>query len=106
MEKKKKKKKAAPEPERRALFSVVGMSCAGSVEKAVKRLPGISQARVDVLSNRAQVLFCPSFVNVDTILVATEDCGFEATLLADDMNDNNKSVQVCRVQVKGLTCTS
>ncbi|GAB2273939.1 Copper-transporting ATPase [Dionaea muscipula] len=51
----------------KALFSVVGMTCsacAGSVEKAIKRLPGIREAIVDVLSNRAQVLFYPSFVNV------------------------------------------
>nr|KYP62346.1 Putative copper-transporting ATPase 3 [Cajanus cajan] len=39
-------------------------ACAASVEKAVKRLPGIRQAVVDVLNNRAQVLFYPSFVNV------------------------------------------
>ncbi|XP_076897570.1 putative copper-transporting ATPase HMA5 [Bidens hawaiensis] len=39
------------------LFSVSGMTCsacAGSVEKAVKRLPGIKEAVVDVLNNRAQ----------------------------------------------------
>lgn len=50
-----------------ALFSVVGMTCAacaGSVEKAVKRLPGIREAIVDVLNNRAHVVFYPSFVNV------------------------------------------
>jgi Cu+-exporting ATPase len=52
----------------KAMFSVEGMTCsacAGSVEKAVKRLPGILEAVVDVLNNRAQVLFYPSsLVNV------------------------------------------
>ncbi|GMH09400.1 hypothetical protein Nepgr_011241 [Nepenthes gracilis] len=51
----------------RALFSVIGMTCpacAGSVEKAIKRLPGIREAIVDVLNNRARVLFYRSFVNV------------------------------------------
>lgn len=50
-----------------AAFSVIGMTCsacAGSVEKAVKRLPGIREAVVDVLNDRAQVLFYPDFVNV------------------------------------------
>lgn len=53
--------------EAKAMFSVIGMTCsacAGSVEKAVKRLPGIREAVVDVLNNRAQVMFYPSFVNV------------------------------------------
>jgi Cu+-exporting ATPase len=54
-------------PEAKAVFSVIGMTCsacAGSVEKAVKRLPGIREAVVDVLNNKAHVLFYPSFVNV------------------------------------------
>ncbi|KAB2620677.1 copper-transporting ATPase HMA5 [Pyrus ussuriensis x Pyrus communis] len=53
--------------EAKALFSVMGMTCsacAGSVEKAVKRLPGIREAVVDVLNNRAQVMFFPNYVNV------------------------------------------
>lgn len=55
------------EAEKKALFAVSGMTCAacaGSVEKAVKRLPGIREAIVDVLNGRAQVLFYPNFVNV------------------------------------------
>ncbi|TKY70939.1 copper-transporting ATPase HMA5 [Spatholobus suberectus] len=90
-----------------ALLSVVGMSCAacaGSVEKAVKRLPGIREAAVDVLNNRAHVIFFPSFVNEETIREAIEDAGFEAALLAGATHD--KSVQVCRIQIKGMTCTS
>lgn len=54
----------------KALFSVAGMTCAacaGSVEKAVKRLPGIHEAAVDVLNNTALVLYYPSFVNVSEL---------------------------------------
>ena len=39
-------------------------ACAGSIEKAVKRLPGIEEATVAVLQNRAQVLYRPAFVQV------------------------------------------
>lgn len=56
----------------KAVFSVMGMTCsacAGSVEKAIKRLPGIHDAVVDVLNNRAQVLFYPNFVNVSLSLI-------------------------------------
>lgn len=51
----------------KAVFSVAGMTCSAcavTVEKAVKRLPGITYAAVDVLNNRALVLFYPTFVNV------------------------------------------
>ncbi|KAE9451855.1 hypothetical protein C3L33_16244, partial [Rhododendron williamsianum] len=85
-------------PESKALFSVVGMTCAacaGSVEKAVKRLPGIREAVVDVMNNRAQT---------ETIRETIEDVGFQATLVEDETNE--KSTYVCRIQIKGMTCTS
>nr|XP_010908123.1 copper-transporting ATPase HMA5-like [Elaeis guineensis] len=55
------------EEEKVALFSVLGMTCAacaGSVEKAIKRLPGIHDAAVDVLNDRVQVIFYPAFVSI------------------------------------------
>ncbi|KAJ9147909.1 hypothetical protein P3X46_030023 [Hevea brasiliensis] len=93
--------------EAKAVFSVIGMTCAacaGSVEKAVKRLPGIREAAVDFLNNRTQVLFYPSFVNEETIRETIEDAGFEATLIQDETSD--KSTQVCRIRINGMTCTS
>lgn len=39
-------------------------ACAGSIEKAVKRLAGIEDASVAVLQNRAQVVYRPAFVEV------------------------------------------
>nr|GEX82061.1 probable copper-transporting ATPase HMA5 [Tanacetum cinerariifolium] len=93
--------------EETVLFSVTGMSCsacAGSVEKAVKRLPGIKEAVVDVLNNRAQVMFYPSYVDEETIRETIEDVGFEATQITDETNE--KSTQICRILIKGMTCTT
>ncbi|KAJ6946280.1 hypothetical protein NC651_001131 [Populus alba x Populus x berolinensis] len=93
--------------EAKAVFCVLGMTCAacaGSVEKAVKRLPGIREAVVDVLNNKAQVLFYPSFVTEETIRETIEDAGFEATLIQEETSD--KSTQVCRIRINGMTCTS
>ncbi|KAK6137613.1 hypothetical protein DH2020_028639 [Rehmannia glutinosa] len=163
-----------------AVFSVTGMTCsacAGSVEKAVKRLPGIKEAAVDVLNNRAQcfdlfigvsddrdvvllldgigclksrhvclpddainwklhLAFCHlhfpetmdfevteykyllaeskcivEFSNVQNRMIARgnnpetiEDVGFEASLIKEEMNE--KSSLVCRIRIKGMTCTS
>ncbi|KAK0588337.1 hypothetical protein LWI29_038330 [Acer saccharum] len=90
-----------------AVFSVIGMTCsacAGSVEKAIKRLPGIHEAAVDVLNNKAQVLFYPTFVNEERIRETIEDVGFEATLIEDEASE--KSIQVCRIRINGMTCTS
>ncbi|KAK6137446.1 hypothetical protein DH2020_028803 [Rehmannia glutinosa] len=105
-----------------AVFSVTGMTCsacAGSVEKAVKRLPGIKEAAVDVLNNRAQcfdlfigvsdgrdvvLLFDGIGLLEETIRETIEDVGFEASLIKEEMNE--KSSLVCRIRIKGMTCTS
>lgn len=50
-----------------AVFGVTGMTCsacAGSIEKEIKRLPGIHEAVIDALNHRAQIQFYPSSVNV------------------------------------------
>ncbi|KAH9775599.1 putative copper-transporting ATPase HMA5 [Citrus sinensis] len=91
----------------KAMYAVMGMTCsacAGSVEKAIKRLPGIHDAVVDVLNNRALVLFYPSFVNEETIRETIEDVGFQATLIQDETSD--KSTQLCRIGINGMTCTT
>ncbi|KAF3448550.1 hypothetical protein FNV43_RR09263 [Rhamnella rubrinervis] len=93
--------------ETEAVFSVIGMTCsacAGSVEKAIKRLPGIHEAVVDVLNNRAQVLFYPNFVNEEKIRETIEDVGFEASLILDGTNE--RPTHVCRIRINGMTCTS
>ncbi|KAF8702415.1 hypothetical protein HU200_032791 [Digitaria exilis] len=105
-------KGAAPEGEEEedekvAVFSVAGMTCsacAGSVEKAVKRLPGIHDAAVDVLGGRAQVVFYPAFVSEEKIREAIEDVGFEAKLINEEVR--GKNILICRLHIKGMTCTS
>ncbi|KAG8374926.1 hypothetical protein BUALT_Bualt10G0046400 [Buddleja alternifolia] len=91
----------------KALFTVTGMTCsacAASVEKAVKRLPGIKDAVVDVLNHRAQVTFCPAFLNEEEIRDRIEDAGFEAKLITQEITE--RSTQVCRIHIKGLNCIS
>lgn len=78
--------------EAKAVFSVIGMTCsacAGSVEKAVKRLPGIREAVVDVLNNRAQVMFFPSFVNVSPSLYSFFPMRIFDIVLLDDVTLKN-----------------
>ncbi|KFK40512.1 hypothetical protein AALP_AA2G005400 [Arabis alpina] len=95
------------EPISRAVYSVLGMTCsacAGSVEKAIKRLSGIHEAVIDALNNRAQILFYPKFVDVETIRETIEDAGFEASLIENEANERSR--QVCRIRINGMTCTS
>ncbi|BAS90429.1 copper-transporting ATPase HMA5 [Oryza sativa Japonica Group] len=97
----------AEEEEKVAVFEVSGMTCAacaGSVEKAVKRLQGIHDAAVDVLGGRAQVVFYPAFVSEEKIRETIQDVGFEAKLIDEEVKEKN--ILVCRLHIKGMTCTS
>lgn len=82
-------------------------ACAGSIEKAVKRLPGIEEATVAVLQNRAQVVYRPAFVQEETIRESIEDAGFSATTVLDDTTNNPHPNNITtRFRIKGMTCTS
>ncbi|CAL5360056.1 unnamed protein product [Camellia sinensis] len=107
-EEKKKNSEASEEVEvMMALYSVIAMNCSAcsaSVQKAIKRLPGIKDAVVDVFNNSARVFFYPPFVDEETIRETIEDVGFQATLVENEMNE--KTIHVCRIQIKGMTCIS
>ncbi|KAH7284245.1 hypothetical protein KP509_34G045000 [Ceratopteris richardii] len=88
-------------------IQILGMqctACAGSIEKAVKRLPGIEDATVSVIQNRAQVIYHPAFIDASKICEAIEDAGFEAQILEGFLEQETKTV--CRIRIKGMTCTS
>ncbi|RVX09096.1 putative copper-transporting ATPase HMA5 [Vitis vinifera] len=91
----------------KAMYSVTGMTCSacsGQVERALRQLPGIQDAVVDALSNRAQVTFYPALINEETIRETIEDVGYQATLIQDHQT-NAKSTQMCRIRINGI-CTS
>uniref|UniRef100_A0A803LQK6 HMA domain-containing protein n=1 Tax=Chenopodium quinoa TaxID=63459 RepID=A0A803LQK6_CHEQI len=90
--------------ESKAVFSVMGMTSASaaSVEKAIKQLPGIVEAIIDVPNSRAQVLFNPSFVNEEKACESIADLGFQTALINDEISNGRN--QVCMVHIKGMTC--
>lgn len=92
---------------RSATFKVEGMvcaACAGSVEKAVKRLSGIQDATVALLRNRVQVLYRPAFVEDTTICEAIEDAGFDASIIAEE--GDSSGIIIGRFRIEGMTSTS
>ena len=65
------------------IFTVTGMSCAmcqAHVEKAVLILPGIEQAKVDLLQNRLTVQYDEKKVSAAQIMAAVQAAGYDAQL--------------------------
>ncbi|XP_057845686.1 probable copper-transporting ATPase HMA5 [Cryptomeria japonica] len=88
-------------------FRVTGMdcsTCACSVEKVVRQIPGVVDSTISVLNNKALVLYQPASLNEKHIQKAIEDAGFEATLLEDYMK--GRPARICRLRIIGMTCTA
>lgn len=70
------------EPDKRfaeVLVHVSGMacaSCANTVEKSVKKLPGVKDAAVNLVSARAKVVYDPSVTRISEIKNVIEKAGF------------------------------
>ncbi len=68
-------------------LSIEGMTCASCVarvEKTLKRLPGITNATVNLATERALVSYSPGGVGVDDMTSAIAVIGYQAHLLATD----------------------
>ncbi len=62
---------------------VVGMTCASCqhhVEGALQATPGVESARVDLMGNRATIVFDPSVASAQTLIDAIRGAGYDAVL--------------------------
>jgi Cu+-exporting ATPase len=65
-------------------LSISGMTCASCVarvEKALKKVPGVADASVNLATEKAQVT--AAGVSVDRLVAAVEKAGYEASLVVD-----------------------
>lgn len=67
--------------EKRMSFNLYGMhcaSCAGLIERKLKKLPGVKEAHVNYGAEKARVVFDSASVNEDRIKQAVKDAGYRA----------------------------
>jgi cation transport ATPase len=77
-----------PDPERQqeATLPITGMTCANcalTVERSLKRTPGVSNVSVNFATERATVRYDPSQVALPALAAAVEDAGY-GVVLADE----------------------
>jgi len=77
----------APEKENSISFPVTGMTCAACqarVQRALSAEPGVIDASVNLLTNRAAVRYDPAAVGPERLVEAVRATGYDATLPATD----------------------
>jgi len=75
-------------PDSRVELAIKGMTCASCVlrvEKALKGVPGVAQASVNLATHRASLSFTPSVNDphliIDALVIASEKAGYEASYI-------------------------
>jgi P-type Cu+ transporter len=83
-------------------IGIEGMTCAscvGRVERVLKRLDGVSEANVNLATERAEIHFAPEMVSLEQLKAAVEQAGYAVVALdasedvrAEDVEQLKKSV--------------
>ncbi|SNS09156.1 Cu+-exporting ATPase [Anaerovirgula multivorans] len=84
-------------------FKVQGMSCsscANNVQKKLNSLDGIINANVNIATEKGQVEYDSTKIDIQAILKGVEDAGYKAVL------DEEKNIEKVTLKIKGMTCTA
>ena len=68
-------------------FNITGMhcaSCAGLIERSLKKVPGIKEANVNFAIEKARILYDPDLVTAEQLINAVKKAGYQADLMDAD----------------------
>ena len=83
-----------------SLFGMHCSSCAGVIEKNLKKVSGVADARVNFAAEKAHVSFNKQVASEDQLLKAVEKAGYKATV--SDANSGALDKQKQEAHIKGL----
>lgn len=66
-----------------AIFDLTGMhctSCAGLIERSVKKVPGVTEVNVNFASEKARIVYDSTVTKVEDLIKGVENAGYKATL--------------------------
>ena len=81
------------------ILPIEGMTCAAcstAVERAVRKLPGITEANVNLTAENLHLSYDESQVSLDSVVRAVDDAGYKAVIPS----------QHAQLDIQGMTCAS
>lgn len=89
----------APRSVQLQLRKMTCAACAGHIEKALNRLPGVT-ATVNVATETARVNFIPGLVRVDNLIDAVIDAGYDASEISESSHTEEKARRLAAYQAE------
>src|SRR5579884_121056 len=96
-----------------AQLAIGGMTCASCalrVEKGLKKVPGVTEAAVNLATERASVTYDPSLATLDALVQKVEATGYTATPLQHQQPASFQTPPTGEAMVEmaitGMTCAS
>ncbi|OCL84349.1 heavy metal translocating P-type ATPase [Arcobacter porcinus] len=86
-------------------FDIKGMTCSAcsnAVDRSIKKLEGISEVNVNLLSNSMIVKYDDKFLNDEKIIKTVEDAGYEAVLTQDKNIKKEKKENIAQNEINEL----
>ena len=86
----------------RTSFGVEGMTCAncvGRVERSLRKLPGITEANVNLATSQAQVVFDPALVDQEKIFQQVQAAGYTPVVLHEGKQSSGKEMEALKVDL-------
>ena len=74
------------------ILEVSGMhcsSCAGLIERSVKKVKGVNEVNVNFASEKARIVYDPSIAKIEDLIRGVEVAGYKASL-PGEKEDNQK----------------
>lgn len=82
--------------EEKLQFNIFGMTCAACstrVEKALNKIDGVTNAVVNLATEKASVEFIPGNTNVDQLIAAVKKAGYDAKVIGEADEDYERSAR-------------
>jgi heavy metal translocating P-type ATPase len=86
-------------------LKVYGMTCAscvGRIEKALRRVPGVLEANVNLATERASIRYLGGADIVNRLIGAVEQTGYEAEALRQDEDHSDRERSAREAEISGL----
>jgi len=90
----------------KAVFHVGGLHCAACVhrlEEGLANQPGVREATVNLVTERATVVYDPTITNSDRLAKAVAEIGYEVRMVEESAREDRQKLTV---SVGGMTCAA